>query len=187
MFTGKTVYPLSQFDLSKRLTTYLSFSFSHAHSDESSYELVNDITGVQILQKGELGELANRNTYSENWCLPETCYALTVRDSYGDGLNGAEDGGYSLSVNGLVIASADSNDPFSSNTTKFGSCGDGPAPTPAVTLNPTQSPTPVPTPSPTPAPTPGATAAPVGGGGGGTECSSGELKFDFFITTDNYR
>jgi hypothetical protein len=108
-----------------------------------------------------------------------------VRDSYGDGLNSdGADGGYSLSVNGVVIASADRNDSFFSKTTKFGACGNEPAPTPAATLNPTQSPTPVPTPSPTPAPTPGATAAPVGGGG--TECSSGELKFDFFITTDAY-
>jgi secreted trypsin-like serine protease len=45
--------------------------------------------------------------------------------------------------------------------------------------------TPAPNTNPTPAPTPATTAAPVGGGGG-TECSSGELKFDFFITTDVY-
>ena len=85
-------------------------------------------------------------------------------DSFGDGLtSGGADGGYSLSVDGVEIASADSNDYFDSNTHKFGTCGDGPAPTP------------------------------VGGGGGPTTCAPITLELitdlypsdiDFFLRTD---
>ena len=61
--------------------------------------------------------------------------------------------------------------------------GGGPGGTPA----PAPNSTPVPTPNSTPAPTPATTAAPVAGGGGGIiPCSGGQLKFDFFITTDDY-
>ena len=91
-------------------------------------------------------------------CLPpQACYALTVADSYGDGLtSGGADGGYSLSVDGEEIASADSNDYFESNTYKFGTCGNGTAPTP--------------------------TPAPVGGGGGPTTCAPITLE----VITDSY-
>ena len=92
-------------------------------------------------------------------------------DSFGDGLtSGGADGGYSLSVNGVEIASANNNDYFDSNTYKFGTCGNGPAPTPS------------PTPASTPSPTPATTSPPVGGGGGPTTCAPITLEF----ITDSY-
>jgi hypothetical protein len=151
--------------------------FSRTPRYENSYELVNENTGQQIAQGGPF---ENRNTtYSTNLCLPQACYALTVKDSfgdglndsYGDGINSGGDGGYSLSVDGVEIASADSYDSFELNTHKFGTCGNGPASTPAPTL--------APTPAPTPATT---TLAPVGGGGGPTTCAPMTLEF----TTDSY-
>ena len=92
-------------------------------------------------------------------------------DSFGDGLtSGGADGGYSLSVNGVEIASANNNDYFDSNTYKFGTCGNGPAPTPS------------PTPASTPSPTPATTSPPVGGGGGPTTCAPITLE----LITDSY-
>ena len=153
------------------------FLFSHAHRYENSYELINENTGEPITQRGDVDDIFDdRSTYSTNLCLPQqACYALTVLDSYGDGLTtGGPDAGYSLSVDGVEIASADSNYFFDSNTYKFGICGNEPAPTPPPTANPT------------PAPTPAITAAPVAGGGGDIPCSVGQLDFDFVITTDDY-
>ena len=126
----------------------------------NSCKLVNENTGQQIAQGGDFGD---RKTYSTNLCLPQTCYALTVEDSYGDGLNSGGNGGYSLSVDGVEIASADSNDSFELITHKFGACSNVPAPTPAA-----------PTPAPTPATT---TSAPVGGGGAPITCAPMTLQF----------
>jgi hypothetical protein len=173
-----------------QLTFPLSYS-SHTPRYENSYKLVNENTGQQIAQGGDFGD---RKTYSTNLCLPQTCYALTVEDSYGDGLNSGGNGGYSLSVDGVEIASADSNDSFELITHKFGACSNVPAPTPAAptpaaptpaapTRAPTRAPTPAPTRAPTPAPTPATTtSAPVGGGGAPITCAPMTLQF----ITDSY-
>jgi hypothetical protein len=99
-----------------QLTLFPFSYFSRAPRYENSYELVNENNGQQIAQGGNF---ENRKTYSTNLCLPQACYALTVKDSYGDGLNAGGNGGYSLNMDGVEIASADSNDSFELNTHQF--------------------------------------------------------------------
>jgi hypothetical protein len=114
----------------------------------------------------ERGPFNNRQSYTENECLPTGCYNLIVEDEFGDGLTqGRNAAGYSLTVDGTEIVSVAGNNVYwDRDVYQFGSgCNSGP---PA-------GPTPNPTPAPTPAPTP----SPVGGA-----CKPIELE----LTTDDW-
>lgn len=73
------------------------------YGSETSWEIVNPTNG-SILQSGN--GFASLTTYEEAICIPNGCYQLIVKDSYGDGLQAPTNGNYQLLDNaGTVLAS----------------------------------------------------------------------------------
>jgi hypothetical protein len=70
---------------------------------ETSWEIVN-ATNSNIIHSGN--GFASLSTYIENICIPNGCYQLIVRDSYGDGLQAPTNGNYQLTdAAGTLLAS----------------------------------------------------------------------------------
>ena len=85
---------------------------------ETTWSVVNDVTGEVVMSGGPYSASGTTYTSSELVCANSGCFTLTVNDSYGDGLCCTlGNGGYSLSVAGEVQASGGSFD--FSETTNF--------------------------------------------------------------------
>jgi hypothetical protein len=57
-----------------------------AYAEETSWDLVEDITEDILYQNGNL---SNNTHHISEWCLGEGCYTFTIYDSYGDGMAGS--------------------------------------------------------------------------------------------------
>lgn len=86
----------------------LDFDFD-GYADEVSWEITDSLGGIVASQA--LGSYANgQESASETITLCEgRSYTLTIYDDFGDGLSFPEDGSYSLSVGGSVLASGSGN------------------------------------------------------------------------------
>ena len=62
---------------------------------------ITDSTGTQVASGGPYGAAAT--TYEEIVCLDEACFTFNIADSFGDGIYSP--GGYSITIDGVVIAS----------------------------------------------------------------------------------
>ena len=67
------------------------------YAEETSWEVIRDADGTVVTQGDGMGAIEN------HICLPPECYTFKIHDSYGDGL--LPPGGYSVSVDGDVVAS----------------------------------------------------------------------------------
>ena len=120
----------------------ISFDFSlntDDYAEETSWDLTNDSTGLEVIVGTNLGDDAS---YRIQECLPQDCYTLALRDSFGDGLiSGGTNPGFRLVVDGQLIAEASGEDFGFQVLMEFGSCDED-----------SSGPVPVPTPAPTDAP-----------------------------------
>jgi hypothetical protein len=159
-----------------------------AYGYETSWNLV-DAGGSTIVDGGIGSIYGSDQNYAESKCIPDGCYKLNLFDSYGDGLCCGNNPSYEVMVDGGIVGAGAADNFGFQNTISFGTCGGGPAvtpaPTPATTPAPTPASTPAPTPASTPAPTPGPTPAPPPPGGGGA-CSASEMLVELVLKTDQY-
>jgi cysteine-rich repeat protein len=145
-----------QLDFEIKITT-------DSYGYETSWNLVDagDVGGNTILEGGQGGVYNSDQNYSDSKSIPNGCYKLNIFDSFGDGLCCGNNPSYEVMVNGGIVGEGGAENFDFQNTISFGTCGGGPAPTPAATPAPTPAATPAPTPVATPAPTPAATPAPT--------------------------
>eukprot|EP00980_Cylindrotheca_fusiformis_P006433 scaffold1375_cov137-Cylindrotheca_fusiformis.AAC.22 len=144
--------------------TDLKFDFTLNTDDfgtETSWDVVN-AKGEKVLSESGF---ANHSKYITQECIPNSCYWMTIYDTYGDGLSeGDNNTGYKLVVDGRVEQEAGGVDFGVEVDFEFGNCND-------------QSPTPPPQPSPSPISPPN--LPPL-------NCSGTDLKFDFTLNTDDF-
>jgi hypothetical protein len=128
---------------------------------ETSWEL-RDVNSGSMIDSEASGQYGNNKLYSTQKCLDgNSCYAMTIFDTYGDGICcGEGNEGFSIRINGEVIMSTTE---FSNSLEITGiggpQCGNNggnqapvsaPTSPPPPVSNPTNPPTPPPAPPPTP-------------------------------------
>lgn len=59
---------------------------------------------------GQYDSITSGQVYLSSRCVADSCYTLVVHDSFGDGLDKASGGGYSVSVDGTVAVTSSSSD-----------------------------------------------------------------------------
>jgi hypothetical protein len=75
---------------------------------ETSWEIYNSITGEVAMDRDDYQGPAGQ-TFVDKLCIPDnTCYYLTLHDSFGDGMDST--GSYSLLVDGTTVLSSSSGD-----------------------------------------------------------------------------
>ena len=93
---------------------------------ETSWQLVDQNGFGWNISPGDL--LSANTTYTYTYCVPDTnCYTFTMLDTYGDGLCGScwggTDGNYTVSYDGVIVASMSTADFGSSEiTSNIGHC-----------------------------------------------------------------
>ena len=96
------------------------------YPSETSWQLVDQNGGGFFINPGDLTQ--SNTTYIYTYCVPDTdCYTFTILDTYGDGLCGScwggTDGNYTVSYDGVVVASMSTADFGSSEiTSNIGNC-----------------------------------------------------------------
>mmetsp|Transcript_39746 Transcript_39746/g.95996 ORF Transcript_39746/g.95996 Transcript_39746/m.95996 type:complete len:600 (-) Transcript_39746:124-1923(-) len=144
----------------------INFRFNLRTDDygyETSWELKDETSGQIVESRGE-GSLGNNAENDLQLCLNRNkCYALTIQDSYGDGLCCGNNPGFELVADGQVIQN--SQDFSSVVTIPIGNCQGGVPTNPPVNSPPTNPPPPNPTnppvAPPTQPPVPSPTAPPA--------------------------
>jgi len=109
------------------------------------------------------GDYTDDESYDTIGCIPNSCYTLSILDTYGDGLSeGGSNPGYTLILDSIVQEEAGRVNFGFEKTLTFGNCvGSTPPPTPVASTPPTVSTQPT-TSQSTPPPTPGSTPQPTG-------------------------
>ena len=93
---------------------------------ETSWQLVDQNGGGWFISPGDLTQ--SNTTYTYTYCVPDTnCYTFTMLDTYGDGLCGScwggTDGNYTVSYDGVIVASMTNADFGSSEiNSNIGNC-----------------------------------------------------------------
>ena len=114
---------------------------------ETTWNLVNVCTGVEVQAGGEDYDTAN-GVYVDEFVVDTARYTFTINDSYGDGICCVSgQGSYTVTLDGTVEIMSGGAYGFGESKT-FGSCDDGPPPTPPPT-NPSPTTPPPTTPPPT--------------------------------------